>query len=45
MTGMQFVAIATILNVTLGLDVTIGIIIGWILLTLKTYFGGLKTVI
>ncbi len=45
MTGMQFVAIATILNVTLGLDATLGIFIGWVLLTFKTYFGGMKTVI
>lgn len=45
MTGMQFVAIATILNLTIGLNVTLGIFIGWALLTLKTYFGGLKTVI
>ena len=45
MSGMQFVAIATILNVTLGVNFTLGIFIGWIFLTLKTYFGGLKTVI
>ena len=45
MTGMQFVAIATILNLTLGLNMTLGIFIGWALLTVKTYFGGLKTVI
>src|SRR5690625_5101358 len=45
MTGMQFVAIATILNLTIGLNITLGIFIGWALLTLKTYFGGLKTVI
>ncbi|WP_020008569.1 sodium:solute symporter family protein [Salinicoccus albus] len=45
MTGMQFVAIATILNLTIGLNVTLGIFIGWLLLTLKTYFGGLKAVI
>ena len=45
MSGTLFVSIATILNVTVGLDVTIGIIIGWLLLTLKTYFGGLKAVI
>ncbi|MBP1969960.1 SSS family transporter [Virgibacillus natechei] len=45
MTGMQFVAIATILNLTIGLNVTLGIFIGWALLTLKTYFGGLKAVI
>lgn len=45
MTGMQFVAIATILNLTIGLNITVGIFLGWALLTLKTYFGGLKTVI
>lgn len=45
MSGTLFVSIATILNVTIGLDVTLGIIIGWLLLTLKTYFGGLKAVI
>lgn len=43
--GMQFVAIATILNLTIGLSMTIGIIVSWILLTLKTYFGGMKSVI
>ena len=45
MTGMQFIAIATILNLTIGLNLTLGIFVGWALLTLKTYFGGLKTVI
>lgn len=45
MTGMQFVAIATILNLTIGLNLTLGILIGWVLLTLKTYFGGLKAII
>lgn len=44
-TGMQFVAIATILNLTLDLSITTGILIGWLLLTLKTYFGGLEAVI
>ncbi|KKB38021.1 sodium:solute symporter family protein [Bacillus thermotolerans] len=44
-TGMQFVAIATILNLTLGMSMTSGILIGWILLTLKTYFGGMEAVI
>src|SRR5690625_6173343 len=42
---MQFVDIATILNLTNSLNITLGIFIGWALLTLKTYFGGLKTVI
>lgn len=44
-TGMQFVAIATILNLTIGLSMTAGIVISWLLLTAKTYFGGLKSVI
>ncbi|MDW8544613.1 sodium:solute symporter family protein [Staphylococcus pseudoxylosus] len=44
MTGMQFVAIASILNLTIGLNMTAGIIIGCILLTIKTYLGGLKAV-
>lgn len=45
MTGMQFVAIASILHLTIGLPITLGILIGWILLTAKTYVGGLKAVI
>lgn len=45
MTGMQFAAIASILNLTLGLNMTLGIFIGWALLTAKTYLGGLKAVI
>ncbi len=45
MSGTLFVSIATILNVTIGMDITVGIIIGWILLTLKTYLGGLKAVV
>src|SRR5699024_5006505 len=44
-TGMQFVAIATILNLTVGLSMTTGILVSWVLLTLKTYFGGMKSVI
>lgn len=44
-TGMQFVAIATILNLTIGLSMVTGILISWVLLTLKTYFGGMKSVI
>src|SRR5699024_68711 len=31
-TGMQFTAIATILNLTIGLSITTGIIISWVLL-------------
>jgi len=45
MTGMQFVALASILNLTIGLNMTLGILIGWALLTVKTYLGGLKAVI
>lgn len=45
MTGMQFVAIASILHLTIDLNMTIGIFVSWILLTAKTYVGGLKTVI
>lgn len=45
MTGMQFAAIASILNLTLHIPMTVGILIGWILLTAKTYVGGLKAVI
>lgn len=45
MTGTNYIAIATILNLTIGIDFTLGIFIGWLLLTLKTYFGGLKAVI
>lgn len=45
MTGMQYVAIASILNITIGLHMTVGIFIGWALLTSKTYVGGLKSVI
>ena len=44
-TGMQFIAVATILQLVFGLDLFIGTLIGWALLTLKTYFGGLKAVI
>ncbi len=45
MTGMQFVAIASILNLTIGLNMTLGIIIGWLFLSFKTYIGGLKVVV
>ncbi|CAM4359899.1 sodium:solute symporter family protein [Lacicoccus alkaliphilus] len=45
MTGTNFIALATILNLTIGLDFMLGIFIGWFLLTSKTYFGGLKAII
>ncbi|GAB3187895.1 sodium:solute symporter family protein [Nesterenkonia suensis] len=49
-TGMQFVAIATILFLTilfLTIDVslTTGILIAWLMLTLKTILGGLRSVV
>ncbi|GAB3680361.1 sodium:solute symporter family protein [Salinisphaera aquimarina] len=44
-TGMQFVAVATILNLTIGLSMTQGILLGTVLLTVKTYLGGLKSVV
>src|SRR5690625_5609052 len=42
MTGRQFVAIGSILNLTIGFNMTFGILIGWVLLTANTYLGGLK---
>lgn len=45
LTGMQFGAIATVLNLTMGLNIITGIFISWVLLTLKTYYGGMKSVI
>lgn len=44
-TGMQFVGLATVLKLTLGINISLAIIIVWIFLTIKTYFGGLKSVI
>lgn len=44
-TGLQFIAIATFLNLMFGLNTTAGIIIGCVFLTFKTYIGGLKAVI
>src|SRR5699024_2256419 len=45
MTGTNFIAIATVLNLTIGMNFTLGIFIGWFMLTFKTYFGGLKAII
>ncbi|WP_134700784.1 sodium:solute symporter [Ammoniphilus sp. YIM 78166] len=45
LTGLQFVALATVLNLIFGLDMTTGIIISWLFITLKTYLGGLTAVI
>lgn len=44
-TGMQYTAVATFLFVISGLNITTGIIIAWLILTAKTYLGGLKAVI
>lgn len=44
-TGMQYTAIATFLFIISGLNITTGIIIAWLILTLKTYLGGLKAVV
>lgn len=45
LTGLQFVALATVLNLVFGLNMTTGIIISWLFITLKTYLGGLTAVI
>ena len=42
---MQYTAIATFLFIVAGLNITTGIVIAWLILTLKTYLGGLKAVI
>ena len=44
-TGMQFVAIASVLTLTTGIDLTLGITISWVMLTVKTVLGGLKSVV
>lgn len=44
-TGMQFVAIGTVLQLVFGLDLFVAIIITWLLLTAKTWLGGLVAVI
>lgn len=44
-TGLQYIAIATFLNLMLGLNASIGIIVGFLLLSIKSYFGGLRAVI
>ena len=43
--GMQFMAIGTFLEALLGLDYTVGLIIGFLFLTAKSYFGGLRSVV
>lgn len=44
-TGMQYTAISIFLNVISGLPITAGILVGWLVLTVKAYLGGLKAVI
>ncbi|NVK41513.1 MAG: sodium:solute symporter family protein [Oceanospirillaceae bacterium] len=45
LTGMQFVALATILELLFDLDTTYGILIACAFLTLKTYLGGFTSVV
>ena len=42
---MLYTAIATFLFIVAGLNFTTGIVIAWLILTMKTYLGGLKAVI
>jgi len=44
-TGMQFTAVATFFYIITGLSITAGIFVAWLVLTAKTYLGGLKAVI
>lgn len=43
--GLQFVALAGVLNLIFGLDITTGIILSSLFLTIKTFLGGLTAVI
>lgn len=45
LTGLQFVALATIFNLLFDLSMTTGIVIAAAFLTIKTYLGGLTAVI
>ncbi|TVQ18661.1 MAG: sodium:solute symporter family protein [Spirochaetaceae bacterium] len=45
LTGIQYTAIAGFLHVVAGIDIRVGILIGWLVLTAKTCLGGLKAVI
>ncbi|WHX26208.1 sodium:solute symporter family protein [Virgibacillus halodenitrificans] len=45
LTGLQFVALATILNLLFDVNIVTGIIIAAVFLTIKTYLGGLTAVI
>lgn len=44
-TGMQFVAVGTVLKLVFGLSLPVAIVITWAVLTLKTWLGGLMAVI
>jgi Na+/proline symporter len=44
-TGMQYTAIATFLFIVADLNFLTGIVFAWLILTLKTYFGGLSAVV
>ncbi|PZX16476.1 Na+/proline symporter [Palleronia aestuarii] len=44
-TGMQFVAVGTVLQLVFGLNLSVAIVITWAVLTLKTWLGGLMAVI
>ena len=44
-TGMQYTAIASFFYIATGLDMKAGIFLGWLILTAKTFLGGLKAVI
>ncbi|TCK16412.1 sodium:solute symporter family protein [Marinobacterium mangrovicola] len=45
LTGMQFIALATIFKLLFGLEMTQGILLACALLTLKTYLGGFTSVV
>lgn len=45
LTGMQFVALATILKLLFGIETTHGILLACVFLTLKTYMGGFTSVV
>ena len=44
-TGMQFVAIGTVLQLVFGLGLSTAIVVTWLVLTAKTWLGGLVAVI
>ncbi len=45
LTGLQFLAIATVLDILFGIDRTYGVLIAFAFLTLKSWLGGLASVI